>query len=395
MLNGKSALGGTLALAIGGSLALGALVSGTAHASSGRFAAATSKAPSGPLQDALDQLTKADGAPGALLEARDRRGRTALTSGVADVQNGAPMRSGSRFRIGSMTKMFTATVMLQLVGEGRVALDAPVERYLPGVVRGADNDGREITVRQVLQHTSGLPDYVALLDQKDIVAHPLAHHDARDLLNLALSRPRTFKPGDGWRYSNTGYLVAGMIIERVTGRPYGAEVRRRVIAPLGLRDTSVPGDRTEIAGRHPRGYVRPSPDGPLVDITSFNPSVAGAGGGMVSSTRDLDRFLGALVRGKLLRPAELRQMMATRLTGDSGGRAYGLGLESRELPCGGLYWGHSGDIFGFQTMGGATSDGRQASVMANLDPGGSRAQSRDMRTALETALCTPTPPATH
>ncbi|MEV4251623.1 serine hydrolase domain-containing protein [Spirillospora sp. NPDC049652] len=340
------------------------------------------------LQEVMRRLTTEDGAPGALLEARTgRRGKTSLASGVADVTTGAPMRAGDGFRIGSMTKPFVATVVLQLVAEHRIALDAPVERYLPGVVRGSDNDGRQITVRQLLQHTSGLPDYVSFLDRGEVLRDPGAHHDVRDLVKLALDHPRTFAPGTDWRYSNTGYLLAGMIIERVTGHPYGDEIRRRVIVPLGLRDTVVPGDATTITKSHPRGYVRPGPTAPLTDLTELNPSIANASGEMVSSAADVNRFLGALVRGRLLPPAQLRQMMKTRSTGSDDGRAYGLGLESRPLPCGGIYWGHSGDIFGYQTTGGATTSGNRATVMANLDPGGTKAQSKDMRTALETALC--------
>ncbi|MFD0538342.1 serine hydrolase [Actinomadura luteofluorescens] len=110
-------------------------------------------------------------------------------------------------------------------------------------------------------------------------------------------------------------------------------------------------------------------------------------GGMISSGADVDRFLGALVGGRLLRPAQLREMMRTRPTGAADGRAYGLGLESRRLPCGGLYWGHGGDIFGYETASGATVDGGQATVMVNLDPGGSDAQSDDMKAAVQTALC--------
>ncbi|WP_327320463.1 serine hydrolase domain-containing protein [Streptomyces sp. NBC_01235] len=303
-----------------------------------------------------------------------------------------PMRGDSRFRIGSMTKPFVATVVLQLVGEHRVALDAPVERYLPGVVRGQGNDGREITVRQLLQHSSGLPDYLDYLNPQQILEDPLAHHDTRDLVNLALAHPPTFdkpgaKPGSEWHYSNTNYLLAGMLIEKVTGHPYDKEIRRRIITPLGLHDTSVPGEDTAIPGPHPRGYVRPGEDAPLMDLTAINPSIAGASGEMISSASDLNRFLDALVRGRLLRPAQLTAMMKTRPTGSDDGRAYGLGLESRPLPCGGLYWGHGGDIFGYQTAGGATVDGRQATVMVNLDPGGTDAQDADMKAAVETGLC--------
>jgi len=337
------------------------------------------------LRQALRRLTTADGAPGALAQVGDRHGSTVLTSGVADLDTRAPIPADGRFRIGSMTKPYVATVVLQLVGERRVALDAPMERYLPGLVRGNGNDGRRITVRELLQHTSGLPDYLAYLSMPDLIAHPYAHHDRAELLRLALDHRRLFAPGTGWSYSNTNYLLAAMLIEKVTGRPYGDEVRRRILTPLGLRSTYVPGDRTTIPGPHPRGYVRAGDD--VVEMTEFNPSVAIGSGDMISSGTDVSRFFDALLHGRLLRPAELRQMMATRPTGSSDGRAYGLGLESRPLPCGGVYWGHAGDVFGFQTFGGATMSGRRATVMVNLDPGGTDAQDDDARAAIGAALC--------
>jgi D-alanyl-D-alanine carboxypeptidase len=335
----------------------------------------------------MHRLTTVDGGPGALIRVRDRRGDAVLTSGVADVTSRAPMRGDSSFRIGSMTKMFVATTVLQLVGERRVVLDAPVERYLPGVVRGHGNDGRAITVRQLLQHTSGLPDYLNYLSLQEVLNDPLAHHDTRDLVNIAVAHPPTFKPGTGWSYSNTGYLLAGMLIEKVTGHTYGQEIRRRIIKPLRLRQTYVPDDASAIPAPHPRGYARPGQNAPLMDITAINPSVAGPSGSMISSGTDLNRFLGALVRGRLLRPAQLREMMRTRPTGSPDGSAYGLGLESDPLPCGGLYWGHDGGILGYQTLGGATVDGSQATVMVNLFPGDSDGQDHDTKAAVQTALC--------
>ncbi|WP_435273535.1 serine hydrolase domain-containing protein [Streptomyces parvulus] len=158
------------------------------------------------LRALLERVTTVDGAPGALAEVRDRRGRTVITSGVGDVRHRTPMRADSRFRLGSMTKPFVATVLLQLVGERRVRLDAPVERYLPGVVRGHGNDGRAVTVRQLLQHTSGVPDFLQYLRPREIVADPLTHRGTRELLDIAFAHPPTFEPGTGWRYSNTGYL---------------------------------------------------------------------------------------------------------------------------------------------------------------------------------------------
>ncbi|MFI6007869.1 serine hydrolase domain-containing protein [Streptomyces sp. NPDC051243] len=397
MFKRKRAVGGLLTLALAVGVAAGAPASGDAPRgnaagtvrATGENTALGSADPTGRprLCELLRRLTTVDGGPGALAEVRDRTGSAVLTSGVADVRSGAPIRRDSRFRIGSMTKPFVATVMLQLVGERRVVLDDPVERYLPGVVRGHGNDGRVITVRQLLQHTSGVPDVLDHLGPAEILKDPLAHHDARDLVDIALAHPPTFEPGTGWRYSNTGYLLAGLIIEKVTGHTYGEEIRRRIITPLGLRETYVPGDDPAIPGPHPRGYVRPGADAPLMDITAVNPSVAGASGEMISSGTDLNRFLDALVRGELLRPAQLREMTRTRPTGNPDGRAYGLGLESRPLPCGGLYWGHTGDMLGSETAGGATVDGRQATVMVNLDPGGSDAQSDDIKAAVQAALC--------
>jgi D-alanyl-D-alanine carboxypeptidase len=388
------AIGGLLTLAVAAGVAVASPIGddGPRHSASAPVAAAKSAKSANTTDHArlraiLHRLTTVDGGPGALVEMRNRTGRTVLTSGVADVRTNAPVHRDSRFRIGSMTKMFLATVMLQLVGEHRVVLDAPVERYLPGVVRGHGNDGRKMTVRQLLQHTSGVPDILDHLSPQEILNDPLAHRDMRDLVNIALDHPPTFEPGKGWRYSNTGYFLAGMIIERVTGRTYGEEIRRRIITPLGLRETYVPGDASEIPGPHPRGYVRPGEDAPLRDITAINPSVGGPAGEMISSGGDVNRFLAALLPGKLLHPAQLREMTRTRPTGNSDGRAYGLGLESRPLPCGGRYWGHTGDIPGYETAAGATVDDRQATVMVNLGPGGPDAQSDDIKAAVQAALC--------
>lgn len=349
--------------------------------------ATTARAPYGDVAGILQRLTTTDGAPGALAEISDGRGRsTVLTRGAADLATAAPMAAASRFRIGSMTKMFVATVVLQLVAEYRVELDAPIERYLPGVVRGNGNDGREITVRQLLQHTSGLPDYMDYVSEQSVIADPLAHYSPQHLLNLALAHPALFAPGTGWSYSNTNYVLAGLLIKAVTGHPYGEEIKRRIIEPLRLHDTFVPADQPEIPGTHPHGYAR-LPDSAPIDVTEFNPSLAYASGAMISSGTDMNRFLSALLRGRLLPPAELRAMRTTTPTGDGSGSAYGLGLESVPLPCGGRFWGHDGGILGFETMSAAMPDGRQVTVMVNLNPGGTQAQDADIQAAVTAALC--------
>ncbi|GAA2080047.1 serine hydrolase domain-containing protein [Streptomyces albiaxialis] len=343
----------------------------------------------------LHRMTTRDGGPGALVALRDRSGSKVLTSGVANVRTRAPMRADSRFRIGSMTKPFVATVVLQLVGEGRMSIDAPVERYLPGLIRGHGNDGRKITVRQVLQQTSGLPDYLNSIETEDVLKNPLAHYEARGLVKRALRYRPGFEPGTEWEYSNTNYVLAGLLVERVTGHTYGHEIRRRVIEPLGLRRTSVPGDSSGIRGPHPRGYARTGKDAPLKDITALNPTVLGPSGSMISTGADFNRFLDALVHGELLRPAEQRQLMKTRPTGDGEGGAYGLGLESHPLPCGGLSWGADGGVPGYQTLGAVTVDGRRATGLVNLYPGETDAQDKDLTSAVRTALCESRSPKAH
>ncbi|MEO3829947.1 serine hydrolase domain-containing protein [Actinomadura sp. B10D3] len=342
------------------------------------------------LRQAVHRLTGPDGAPGALARVdTDRDHELVITSGVSDIETNAPVDPRSHFRIGSLTKPFTATTVLQLVGEGRIDLDAPVERYLPGVVRGADNDGREITVRQLLQHRSGLPDVLKYMPPLDVLEDPLRHWEARELVDIALPHPREFRPGEKFGYSNTNYLLAGMIIERVTGKTYGEEIRRRIIDPLELDDTEVPTDVPDLPLPHTEGYVRPGDD--LVNITRLNPTVGGAAGGMVSSASDINRFLSVLLHGRLLKPAQLHEMMDALPTGRTSGSKYGLGLEwfpvKGSAACKKGFWGHNGDMLGFSVRAGAIKHRKQATVMVNLNPGGGPTLDEAMEKVLPTALC--------
>ncbi|EFL18306.1 serine-type D-Ala-D-Ala carboxypeptidase [Streptomyces sp. C] len=180
------------------------------------------------VRQGLNALVRTDHLPGALATVTDRDGRTrTYTAGAEDGQ----------VRIGSNTKTFTAVVVLQLVGEGRIGLDTPVDTHLPGLVRGEGIDGRHITVRQLLQHTSGLPDYEA--DDTDAILGR-RYLEPRDILDTALRHKAAFPPGTSWAYSNTNYVVAGLIVQKVTGRPLAEEIDRRVIRPLGLRHTYFP-----------------------------------------------------------------------------------------------------------------------------------------------------------
>ncbi|MFJ8852740.1 serine hydrolase domain-containing protein [Streptomyces sp. NPDC102437] len=336
------------------------------------------------VQQALNTLVRSDGMPAALASVKDRNGHTrTYTAGVADLATGSKVPRDGQVRIGSNTKTFVAVVVLQLVAERRMALDAKVDTYLPGLVRGERIDGRRITVRQLLQHTSGLPNY------SNYLGDDVRYYAPRELLATALRHPADFAPGTSWKYSNTNYVLAGLIVQKVTGRPLAEEIDRRVIKRIGLRHTyfPAPGDVT-IREPHPHGYYRESADGPLRDITEIDPSWGWAAGQMISTDSDLNRFFSALLAGRLLPPAQLARMRSTvpaEATFGPGAR-YGLGLVSRPLPCGGLSWGHGGSFPGYETRGGVTDDGRAASVAVTMqltdEPG-----RRNLERAVDTALC--------
>ncbi|TYB44059.1 serine hydrolase domain-containing protein [Actinomadura chibensis] len=353
-------------------------------------------APGNPaVQRKMDGLVR-DGFPGVLAAVRDRDGRTTdYVAGVGDRDTGAKPPVNGHVRIASNTKTFTAAVVLQLVGEGRVKLDAPIEKYLPGLVRGEGIDPNKITVRNVLQHTSGIPEYTRYLDLNAFNTRDL-YREPRELLDIAFRHPADFPPGTKWQYSNTNYVLAGLLVQKVTGRPVGEEITNRIIRPLGLRDTYWPlvGERG-IRGAHPKGYDAAEPGGALRDITRLDPSAGWAAGQLVSTPRDLNAFFGALLGGRLLRPAELAEMKRTLpAPGDLPGASYGLGLMSTKLSCGGYLWGHGGDINGYETRDGATADGRAATVAVTALPSAIRAKEEDMMKVhqhvldtLDTALC--------
>jgi len=322
------------------------------------------------LQSAVDDL-HAIGVTGVQgLTEVDRRTATAR-SGVADVDTGAPVPVNGYFRMGSDTKTFVSVVILQLVGEGRLSLDDSVQRWLPGVVSGNGNDGRKITVRQLLQHTSGIANYTddlsALGSAEGYYAHRFDHYEAGDLVALAMKHPPLFAPGTSWSYSNTNYVLAGMIVQRVTGRSWAREVNERILEPLHLRQTYIPGDDPTLRNPHAEGYNQFAPGGPLVDTTVFNPTVADAAGSMVSTPTDLARFWKALQSGRLLAPAQMAQMHRTvpaiGFTDVFPGARYGLGIMWIDDRCGG-FWSHAGDVPGMSTINGVSPDGRRVMVLS-------------------------------
>ncbi|MGW9121402.1 serine hydrolase domain-containing protein [Streptomyces sp. NPDC055663] len=353
----------------------------------GVLASPAASAAPGPdtVQQGLNALLHSDGLPAALASVTDRAGHTGTyTAGVGDLATGSKVPRDGQVRIGSNTKTFTAVVVLQLVGEGKIRLDAPVDAYLPGLVRGEGIDGRRITVRQLLQHTSGLPNY------SNYLGDDVRYFAPRELLGIALQHKADFDPGEGWKYSNTNYVLAGLIVEKVTRHTLASEMDRRIIKRIGLHHTyfPAPGDAT-IREAHPKGYYRVSADAPLVDVTEIDPSWGWAAGQLVSTDSDLNRFFTALLSGDLLQEAQLTQMRTGTQPADATfgpGARYGLGLVSKPLPCGGLYWGHGGSFPGYETRGGATDDGRAANVAVTMQLSDEAARKR-VDHVVNRALC--------
>ncbi|MEU0571910.1 serine hydrolase domain-containing protein [Nonomuraea sp. NPDC005983] len=341
-------------------------------------------------QRALNDLVTGGEFPGALAAVRERDGRSRdYTAGVGDLASRAKVPVNGKVRIASITKTFTAAVVLRLAGEGKVELDAPVEKYLPNVVRGSGNDGRLITVRQLLQHTSGMPEHGKAIAGTFFESQH-RYFEPRELVDLALTQKPLFAAGKGWSYSNTGYVLLGLMVQKVTGRPIGVEITDRIITPLGLRDTYWPSaGEQKIRGAHPSAYKSKTgkPGGELVDVSEMDPSRGWAAGQLVSTPRDLNRFLSALLGGKLLKPAMLEQMKRTvSVPGAPQGWGYGLGLTKTPLSCGGLAWGHTGDVGGYSTRSGATEGGRSATVTATAESLMADGD-KQLTAALDTVLC--------
>ncbi|MFJ3876002.1 serine hydrolase domain-containing protein [Streptomyces sp. NPDC090077] len=388
----KTARAGALGLAAAAVAATA--LAGPAHASpepapaQGRHAA---------TQRAMDADVRA-GTPGITAQARDAHGVWQSVSGVGNRSTGTPRGADDRFRVGSITKSFVATVLLQMESEGRLDLDDKVERHLPGLVRGNGNDGRAITVRQLLHHTSGLFDYLAdeqynstYLRGEGYLTHRYDTLPPEKHVRVALSHRPLFRPGERHSYSNTNYVLAGLIIEKAGGRTYGAEVRDRIIRPLGLKATSNPGNAVRLpspAARHYSKLFETAPDR-IDDVTEMNGSQGWADGDVISTTADLNRFYRALLRGELLRPEQLRAMKTTVPVPDRPDMAYGLGITRFRTGCGTTLWGHGGGMVGSTSLAVSTEDARhQLAYNRNGDWNGEA-----MQKIMEAEYCPEAPPA--
>ncbi|MFE9568192.1 serine hydrolase domain-containing protein [Streptomyces sp. NPDC006692] len=315
------------------------------------------------LRKAIQEIVDS-GLAGVQLRVHDETGEWVGSAGVCELGGDAKPPTNGRFRIGSSTKTFTATLVLHLVAEGKIGLDAPVADHLPGY--GLD---RRITARMLLQHTSGLFNFTGeVYDDGTVVPgipamaqewvdNRFRTYQPEELVRLALSKPARFEPGTDWSYSNTNYVLARLLVEKATGRSYGEEMQRLILGPLGLSGTVVPDASPEIPEPHAHGYYRYQDAGEwkTVDATRFNPSCLSAAGDMISTTEDLHTFFSALLGGKLL-PAPLLAEMR-RPHPKSGDHRYGLGLFVQDTDCGGTILHHNGGLWGWAALMYSTPDG--------------------------------------
>ena len=331
-------------------------------AAGGAASAAPSKGEAESLKSRAQGLVDA-GYPAALAAVTDSKGESAgVAVGKGSLEAGQAPPLDGEVRIGSNTKTFVAVVVMQMVQEGKVGLDEPIETYLPGLIKGEGIDASRITVRQLLQHTSGLPEHTDTVPGRSDIFQIKDHYaQPRDLLDTALSKPAAFEPGTQWAYTNTNYVVLGMLIERVSQRPVGEQIDQRIIKRLGLSHTYLPGNgEKKIRGSHPQGY-HINGEGKLEDVTEMDASLPWAAGAMVSTPSELNTFFQAVFDGRLLTQASIDEMKKGVDTG-SGGMVYGLGLFGTPLSCGGTSWGHGGGAFGYKTHNAVGPDGTAVTV---------------------------------
>jgi D-alanyl-D-alanine carboxypeptidase len=315
------------------------------------------------LEPLLHRVVEA-GAPGGLVLVREGNTIRSAVRGGADRDQARPVRAGDRFRVGSVTKTFVATVVLQLASEGRLRLGDTVEQWLPGLVPG----GGRISVRQLLSHTSGLFDYVE--DPKVFAPYarePTYAWNPRRLVEIAIAHPPPFPPGRRFAYSSTNYLLLGLIVEAATGTSLEQQLRERIFKPLELRQTSF--SPRFIREPFVHGHRAPSHHGvvtgPPVDISRQAATWTWAAGGIVSSAGDLRRFFASLFGGRLLSRRLLNEMETLI---PAGRQRYGLGLAVFPTPCGDA-WGHTGNVQGTVTVSWNRNDAsRQVVLVVNTYP---------------------------
>ncbi|WP_327287455.1 serine hydrolase domain-containing protein [Streptomyces sp. NBC_01198] len=358
----------------------------------GAAPAASGPAPDYPgLRQALAGVVAA-GSPGAFALVSDRGGAGGTVStGTGDLATQAPVDPRGRFRVGSITKNFTAVLTLQLVARHQVDLDAPATAYLPGGVLPA---GSPITVRQLLDHTSGLYDYSndlpGILVGDTVTGYQQFRYRTyapADLVAGALTHGSQFTPGSQYEYSNTNFVVLGLLVEHLTGEPFAKVLTDRILRPAGLTATGFVVPRTDIPGPHAVGYLTEDDRSkPLFDATEQTASWIWTAGAAISTTADLNRYWRALTSGALLPAAQLAEMETTQPADTTGTSFYGLGIRQYTLSCGTQVYGHDGILQGYQTYSYTTKDGsRQLTVSADASNNSDVFAAE--RTALDPVFC--------
>ncbi|MFV2175850.1 serine hydrolase domain-containing protein [Actinomadura sp. LOL_016] len=335
-------------------------------------------------QAALNAIVE-QGTPGVIAQVKDARGRWNGRAGSGDLAGDRGRGVHDRFRVASVTKPFTATVLLKLEARRSLSLDDTIEEWLPGVVRGENYRPEHITVRHLLNHTSGIFDYNmddgfrAKYAGDAFDRNRYRRWSPRELVNIALAHPANFQPEEGsrpgrpgrWDYSDTNYILAGMIIEKVTGGTYEEAVEQLIIDPLELGETSLPDASPHVPrpdARHYSTLFEDGPDAKVHDVTEFSPTVAFSAGQLISTVGDVNTFMSELLGGGLLPPAQQRALLdVVPVDGDEGHGgpedAYGLGIRHFKLAENCRAWGHGGMIPGSATRTMATADGRHVLTM--------------------------------
>ncbi len=302
-------------------------------------------APAAPSRDArltasIREALRTTAAPGAIVGVW-QPGRKAYvrTFGVRNATTRAPMRRDLHMRIGSETKTFTVTALLQLAEQGRIALEDPIAKYVPGVP-----NGDAITLRQLASMRSGLANYTETRAFEDALhADPFRVWTPPELLGLAFARPTLSAPGGRLHYSNTNTILLGLVIEQVSGEPLGEYIERHVTRPLGMTRTSFP-TTPALPAPHARGYANDTADRRTVDATNWDPSWTWSAGQMVSTLDDLRTWVPRLVTGRGLLSAETQRIRLASVS-SGGALAYGIGLLNVRG-----WIGHNGSLPGYQTL---------------------------------------------
>ncbi|MFJ7072928.1 serine hydrolase domain-containing protein [Streptomyces sp. NPDC098781] len=356
------------------SLVRGSVAAGALLAASGPMAGATAAERAHPtaqaldtaaLQAAISDLAHPPSVSAQLSVTRDDE-RWYGTAGVADLSTGRRPHPADRFRAGSVTKAFVATVVLQLWAERRVRLDAPIGRHLPDLLPPRFG---QITVGQLLNHTSGLPDHEGLPDDSTpeaVLRHRFDRWTPEEWVRtIPADRPLKFRPGTKQEYRGITYVLLALLVERLTGRPYGEVIRSRILEPLDLKGTLPPGHDPHLHGPHIHGYLRMT-DGTLEDATTFEMSSCWGEGELVSTVDDLLRFQRALFSGRLLPPHAMAKLFTLPPEGvrmlDGSPARYSMGLQQAVVN-GVTFWGKTGEVYGYRTRVFSTRDGRVGFVL--------------------------------